>query len=311
MIFSLAFALGLALPQGSDPATRGPSDAFIAAIDRVCPIYMKHSGLTAADAALLEAEMSMRVGIMGTLRQGPTPHQIVIQGGPNSCLVVGVMDKDSDGSGAATAERTGTVRYWLSTPASGWTPAPTDEQPERYIDTAGERTLLLDDQPDDDGVMVLIEAVTSFFPADADAGTDARWQASARPTDQAILEAIDTVCAIAGTPAWVTIDRGEVTIRHSGNSLLTVDYSSNADCTIRVVGEDAAAVAMALGNRLEVPGSGWTRITHAWMTFSDGGPMGRELQGNYRHDDGREFSIILDEGEAQAILWQPKPRSAP
>lgn len=311
MLISLALALGLALPQAGDPSTRSPSEAFIAAIDRVCPVYLKRDGLTAADTTLLEAEMSMRVGIMGTLRQGPTPHQIVIQGGPNTCLVLGVTDKDRDGTGAAGAERTSTVRDWLNTPASGWTPAPTDEQPERYIDAAGERTLLLHDQPDDDGVLVLIEAVTSFFPADADAHTDARWQASARPTDQAIVEAIDTVCAIAGTPAWVTIDRGEVTIRHSGDSVLTVDYNSNADCTIRVVGEDAAAVATALSHRLDAPDSRWTRITHAWMTFSNGVSMGRELQGNYRHADGREFSIMLDASEAQAILWQPRKTGRP
>ena len=90
-----------------------------------------------------------------------------------------------------------------------------------------------------------------------------------------------------------------------------MEYASNADCTIRVVGEDAGTVAMALGNRLQAPGSRWTRITHAWLTFSNGGSMGREMQGNYRHDDGREFSIMLDAGEAQVILWQPKPRSAP
>ena len=193
MLISLAVALGLAFPQAGDPSTRSPSEAVIAAIDRVCPVYLKRDGLTAADMVLLEAEMSMRVGIMGTLRQGPTPHQIALLGGPNTCLVAGVMDKDSDDSGTGTAERTSTVRDWLSNPASGWTPAPTDEHPERYIDTAGERTLLLGDQPDDDGIMVLIEAVTSFFPADADARNDDRWQASARPTDQAIVEAIDTV----------------------------------------------------------------------------------------------------------------------
>lgn len=309
MLISLALALGLALPQAADPATRSPSEAFIAAIDRVCPVYLKRDGLTAADTALLEAEMSMRAGIVGTLRQGPTPHQIMIQAGPDSCLVIGIMKQDRDGSGASTAEPTDTVKDWLNTPASGWTPAPTDEQPERYIDAAGERTLLLGDQPDDDGLMVFIEAVTSFFPADAHASTDAKWQASARPTDQAMVEAIDTVCAIAGTPAWVTIDRGEVIVRHSGNSRLTVEYGANADCTIRAVGEDAAAVAMALGTRLEAPGSGWTRITHAFMTSTEGRSMGYDQQDNYRHDDGREFSIILDEGEAQAILWQPRPRS--
>jgi hypothetical protein len=311
MLISLAVALGLTLPQAGDPSTRSPSEAFIAAIDRVCPIYMKSSGLTAADMVLLEAEMAMRAGVVGRMRQGAPPPQIMLQAGPDFCLVMG-MGNDSTGSiGATRSELSDAATAWLTSPTSGWTSTPSHDRPGRYTSTDGRYILLLIDDAEENFPTVMIEAVTPSFLTDADIDSQARGQASARPTDQAILEAIDTLCAVAATSAWNTIDRGEVMIRHSGDSRLTVDYNSNADCTIRVVGEDAAAVAMALGQRLDALDSGWTRITHAWMTFSDGGPMGREMQGNYGHNDGREFSIILDEGEAQVILWQPKPHSAP
>ncbi len=305
MLISLAVALGLALPQVNNPSTRSPSEAFIAAIDRVCPIYMKSSGLTAADMVLLEAEMAMRAGVVGRIRQGAPPPQIMLQAGPDFCLVMG-MGNDSTGSiGATRSELSDAATAWLTSPTSGWTSTPARGRPGRYTSTDSRYTLLLIDDPEESFPTVMIEAVTPSFLTDADIDSQARGQASARPTDQAILEAIDTLCAVASTSAWNTIDRGEVTIRHAGNSLLTVDYNSNSDCTIRVVGENAAAVTTALGQRLDAPGSGWTRITHAWLTFSNGGPMGREMQGNYRHDDGREFSIMLDAGEAQVILWQP------
>lgn len=310
MLISLALALGLTLPQAGDPSTRSPSEAFIAAIDRVCPLYMKPNGLTAADIALLEVEMAMRGGMVGMLKQGSPPPEIMLQAGSDHCLVLSAADETADAPEPPSTLLTDAVKAWLSSPDSGWTPAPTDEKPGRYLNSGGEHELLLIDQPDDGGAMVLIQALAPSVLTDVDSRVEARKQASARPVDQAILEAINTLCAVAATPAWSAIDYGEIVIRHSGSGRLTVNYQPRGDCMVRAEGQNVSEIdeiAQAVAIRLEAPGSGWTRAEHAWMMPSGNPPIGPVLA-NYRHDDGRELLFMMDETALQAILWQPHPR---
>lgn len=305
-----ALAVTLQTPA-ADPASRTPADAFVAAITRVCPIYLTANGLTAADEALLNAEMVERAGTIGVMRQAPGLPRIAIQAGPDACAVLPLPEDASTPPQPVTGDLGRAVQAWLRDPASGWTPAPTDDQAGRYVSTDGLRELVLIDQSDEGGPMVLIQPVATSSQADVDARIAARRQATLRPTDQAMIEAVDTLCAVASTPAWATIDRGEVLIRHAGDSRLTVDYVLNGDCTVRAEGADAAAIAIPLENRLATPGSGWTRADHAWMSSPGNGPSGSRIQANYRHDDGRELVIVQGDTEVQAILWQAQPRPAP
>lgn len=305
-----ALAATLQTPA-ADPASRTPADAFVAAITRVCPVYLTASGLTAADEALLNAEMVERAGTVGVMRQAPGLPRIAIQAGPDACAVLPLPEDASTPSQPVTGDLGRAVQAWLRDPASGWTPAPTDDQAGRHLSTDGLRELVLIDQPDDGGPMVLIQPVASSSQADVDARIAARSQATLRPTDLAMIEAIENLCAIAATPAWGSVEQGEVVLRHAGNSRLTVDYVLNGDCTVRAEGADVAAIATALGTRLATPGSGWTRADHAWMSSSGDGPSGRRIQANYRHDDGRELVIVPGDTEVQAILWQAQPRPAP
>lgn len=308
----LAVAL-IAMLQSStgDPASRSPSDAFVAAISRVCPLYMAQGGVTPADEALLDAEMTERAGLVGVMRQGPNPTRIALSAGPDICAVLSLPEEAAATPATGTETLDKALQDWLLAPASGWTLASTEDQPDRYLSADGQRTLLIINQPDDGGLMVVIESFIPDVAANLDVRIEARRQAALRPTDQAMIEAVDTLCAVASMPAWATIDRGEVLIRHAGDSRLTVDYVLNGDCTVQAEGADAAAITTALETRLATPGSGWVRADHAWMSSSGNGPSGSRIQANYRHDDGRELVIVPGDTEVQAILWQAQPRPAP
>lgn len=311
MFHLLAFTLAAALQVPStDPAARTTTEAFVSAIGRVCPIYMKIDGMTAADEAVLNAEMALRAGMVGYLKQGGSGPGIVIQAGPGSCLVMPMPNGASTTSTTDHDAQRVAILDWLQSPASGWTPSPTDGEPGRYVSTDGLQTLIVVDEPDESSLMVLIQAVTPTLQNDLESRVEARRQADMRPTDEAMLDAVKTLCGLALTPAWSTIQSGEIVIRHAGESVLSVDYVQNGDCTVRATGQDAAAVSTALRARLEASGSGWTRANHAWMLVSvDPSDLG--IEANYRHDAGHELVVLLDVGEAQAILWQPKRAPRP
>lgn len=307
MLILSALAL-LALPQaGPDPAARTPAEAFVAGLDRICPIYIKTDGMTAEDQAVLASEMEERVGALGVLRQADPSRTVQIQGSPGACVVMIAPPAGETFDPAAGAAVMDGLGARLSEPGSGWRQTSSETSDDGHRGQAWTR----EDGTGDLTVAAIREGVVGTLlsrtpPFDTDGRIAARRAAAARPTDQAMLEALDSLCAVASTPAWAGVDQGEVLVRHAGDSRLTVDYVLNGDCTVSARGEDAADVGAALMARLDAPGSGWTLSHHAWMAPNPHAASGAQgVEANYRHADGREAVVILGGGEVQLQLWRP------
>lgn len=307
MLILSALALLSAPQAGADPAARTPAEAFVAGLERVCPIYMKSDGMTAGDQAVLASEMDQRVGALGVLRQADPSRTVRIEGVPGACVVVIAPPAGETFDPAAGAGVVDSLGARLAEPGSGWRRTSSETSDEGYRGQAwthedGTRDLTVAAVPE--GVVGTLLSRTS--PFDTDSRIAARRAASARPTDQAMLEALDSLCAVAATPAWAGVDQGEVLVRHAGDSRLTVDYVLNGDCTVSARGEDAADVGAALMARLDAPGSGWTLSHHAWMApnpYAASGAQG--IEANYRHADGREAVVIVGDAQVQLQLWRP------
>ncbi len=310
MLLLSAFAL-LALPQAApDLAARAPAQAFVAGLERVCPIYMKTDGLTVEDQAILGEELSQRAGTVGWLRQSDPSRTVHLDGSPGACVVVIAPPAGRAFDPAEGDAVMSDLGSRLS--GSGWRRTSVENADEGQRGEAWTRA----DGTVDLAVASVREGVVGTLlsrnqPFDTDARIAARRAAAARPTDQAMLEALDSLCAVASTPAWAGVERGEILVRHAGDARLTVDYVLNGDCVVSARGEDAADVAAALMTRLSAPGSGWTLTHHAWMASNpNAGAAAHGIEANYRHADGREAVVLVGddgEGEVQLQLWRPTP----
>jgi hypothetical protein len=311
MLILSALALLSAPQAGPDPAARTPAEAFVAGVERVCPIYIKTDGMTAEDEAVLASEMAERVGSLGVLRQADPSRTVRVQGAPGACVVMIAPPAGEAFDPAAGAAVMDGLGARLSEPGSGWRRTSSETSEEGHRGQAWTR----EDGTGDLTVAAVSEGVVGTLlsrslPFDTDSRIAARRAAAARPTDQAMLEALDSLCAVASTPAWAGVERGEVLIRHAGDSRLTVDYVLNGDCTVSAQGADAVAVGAALMAGLGAPGSSWTLSHHAWMApnpYASAASASdvRGIEANYRHADGREAVVIVGDGQVQLQLWRP------